>query len=57
MKKNILLWVWLHFGEPNLRLEYLLEQNNHRGIGVTFYQLQDPEDAAINQKNLYEENY
>jgi len=41
------------FGEPKYDLEYLLEQNNHRGVGNILPNAR-PEDLAASIQNLYE---
>ena len=44
------------FGEPKYDLEYLLEKNNHRGVGKIFPHAH-PNDLAASVQNLYETKF
>ena len=44
------------FGEPKYDLEYLLEKNNHKGVGKIFPHA-NPNDLAASVQNLYETKF
>ena len=44
------------FGEPKYDLEYLLEKNNHKGVGKIFPHAH-PNDLAASVQNLYETKF